>query len=92
MLTHRIGDVEVSNRAVGRAPALVVAAGVFALMATAATQGGWASRPPHELGPTTSGIGEALLTTYVLPFELASVVLLTALIAAVVLSRKEIRD
>ena len=92
MLTHRIGDVEVSNRAVGRAPALLVAAGVFALMATAATRGGWAARPPQELTPTTAGIGEALLTTYVLPFELASVILLAALIAAVVLSRKEIRD
>ncbi len=92
MLTHRIGDVEVSNRAVGRAPALVVAAGVFTLMATAATRGGWASRPSHELAPTTAGIGDALLTTYVLPFELASVILLAALIAAVVLSRKEIRD
>lgn len=91
MLTHRIGEVEVSNRAVGRAPALVVAAGVFALMAMAATQGGWATRELRELAPTTSGIGEALLTTYVLPFELASVILLAALIAAVVLSRKEIR-
>ena len=61
-------------------------------MTVAATQGGWASRPPQELLPTTAGIGEALLTTYVLPFELASVILLAALIAAVVLSRKEIRD
>jgi NADH-quinone oxidoreductase subunit J len=92
MLTHRIGDVEVSNRAVGRAPALVIAAGVFVLMATAVMRGGWAVRPPAPVAPTTAGIGEALLTTYVLPFELASLVLLAALIAAVVLSRKEIRD
>ena len=47
---------------------------------------------PAPLAPTTYGIGDALLTTYVLPFELASVVLLAALIAAVMLSRKEIRE
>jgi NADH-quinone oxidoreductase subunit J len=92
MLTHRIGDVEVSNRAVGRAPALVVVGGVFTLMVTAVMQGGWAAREIGPVAPTTAGIGEALLTTYVLPFELASVVLLAALIAAVVLSRKELRD
>ncbi len=92
MLTHRIGDVEVSNRAVGRAPALLIVAAVFGLMVTAATQGGWATTSVGLPEPTTAGIGEALLGTYVLPFELASVVLLAALIAAVVLSRKEIRE
>ena len=92
MLTHRIGDVEVSNRAVGRLPALLVAAGVFALMVTAARQATWGTAEPAPLAPTTYGIGDALLTTYVLPFELASVVLLAALIAAVMLSRKEIRE
>jgi NADH-quinone oxidoreductase subunit J len=45
-----------------------------------------------EALPTTYRIGEAFLTDYLLPFELASVVLLTALIGAVVLSRKELRD
>jgi hypothetical protein len=33
-----------------------------------------------------------LLDTYVLPFELASLVLLAALIGAVVISRQEVRD
>ena len=42
--------------------------------------------------PTTYAIGDGLLTSYVLPFELASVVLLAALIGAVVLSRKELKD
>jgi NADH-quinone oxidoreductase subunit J len=92
MLTHRIGDVEVSNRAVGRAPALLIVAGVFGLMATAVRSGGWATTDVGPPEPTTAGIGEALLGPYVLPFELASVVLLAALIAAVALSRKEIRE
>jgi len=92
MLTHRIGDVQVSNRAIGRLPALIVAAGAFSLMVTAAAQGKWSTKEAVPVEPTTYGIGDALLTTYVLPFELASVVLLTALVAAVMLSRKEIRE
>lgn len=92
MLTHRIGDVAVSNRAVGRAPALVVVGAVFGLMVTAVMRGGWAAKAVVAPEPTTAAIGNALLTTYVLPFELASVVLLAALIAAVALSRKEIRE
>jgi NADH-quinone oxidoreductase subunit J len=92
MLTHRIADVEVSNRAVGRAPALVIVTGVFGLMVTAVRPGGWATSGVAAPEPTTAGIGEALLGPYVLPFEIASVVLLAALIAAVALSRKEIRE
>lgn len=38
---------------------------------------------------STVGIGRALLTKYVLPFEVVSVVLLAALIGAIVIARKE---
>ncbi len=38
---------------------------------------------------STVGIGRALLTKYALPFEIVSVVLLSALIGAVVIARKE---
>jgi NAD(P)H-quinone oxidoreductase subunit 6 len=92
MLTHRIGDVEVSNRSVGRLPALLIAVGVFALMFAAVGRANWSAVEMRASEPTTYGIGNELLTTYVLPFELASVVLLAALIAAVMLSRKEIRE
>lgn len=92
MLTHRIGDVQVSNRAIGRVPALIIAVGVFGLMITATVQARWATREVTPVEPTTQGIGNALLTDYVLPFELASLVLLAALIAAVMLSRKEMRE
>ena len=45
-----------------------------------------------ELVPSTSAIGNALLSEYVLPFEVASVVLLAVLVGAIVLSRKEVRE
>jgi len=91
MLTHRIGDVNVSNRAVGRWPAIVIAGTVFLVMLAAMRRAGWKVVDPRVATPTIAGIGEELLGGYVLPFEIASIVLLAALVAAVMLSRKEIR-
>ena len=91
MLTHRIADVHVSNRAVGRGPAVVLVGVVFAWMGHAARAASWVLGEPGAPGPTTYGIGEALLTQYALPFEVASIVLLAALIGAVVVSRKEVK-
>ena len=92
MLTHQIADVEVSNRSVGRLPAAVIVGVVAASLGWAASSAPWKLVTPGDPEPTTYGIGESFLTTYLLPFELASVVLLTALIGAIVLSRKEVRD
>lgn len=39
--------------------------------------------------PTTSRLGDLLLTDYLLPFELASVLLLAALIGAIILARSK---
>jgi len=92
MLTHRIADVRISNRSVGGLPALLIIAFVGLVMGRAVLGANWhvadISNPPV---PTTYAIGNGFLTDYVLPFELASVVLLAALIGAVVLSRKELR-
>jgi len=92
MLTHRVADVRVSNRALGRWSTLLVIAAVGAMMGRALAITTWHQVDPLVPTPTTYGIGDGLLTSYVLPFELASVVLLAALIGAVVLSRKELKD
>jgi NADH:ubiquinone oxidoreductase subunit 6 (subunit J) len=42
---------------------------------------------PMETAPTTQGIGQLLLTDYLLPFEVASILLLAALIGAMRLAR-----
>jgi NADH-quinone oxidoreductase subunit J len=39
--------------------------------------------------PTTEAIGRSLLTTFVLPFEIASVLLLVAMIGAIVIARED---
>ena len=44
---------------------------------------------PPRLPETTPFLGRALLTTYALPFEVVSVLLLAAMVGAIVLARKE---
>ena len=91
MLTHRIADVRIPNRSVGTLPALVVIGTLGGVMGKAILGATWHAVPAGTPQPTTYAIGDGFLTTYLLPFELASVVLLAALIGAVVLSRKELR-
>ncbi len=92
MLTHRVGDVRISNRSLGRLPALVVMGLVGAVMLKAIRGTSWHQVVPGTPEPTTYAIGDAFLGPYILPFELASVVLLAALVGAVVLSRKELKE
>ncbi len=89
MLTQGVADVNVSNRAVGMAPALAVTILVGAVMLYALMRSGWPQGSTARLVPTTYGIGNAFLGPYVLPFEIASLVLLAALIGAIVISRQE---
>ena len=91
MLTQGIADVTVSNRAVGVIPGfatVAIAAGVM-LYAIMRTQ--WHQTASAAMTPTTYGIGNAFLGEYVLPFEVASLVLLAALLGAIVISRHEAR-
>ncbi|MCW5893433.1 MAG: NADH-quinone oxidoreductase subunit J [bacterium] len=90
MLTHRIAEAEVSNRAVGRGPAAVVVGLVLAALLRALGQTEWGTAELPPPAPTTYAVGMAFLGDYALPFEVASLVLLLALVGAVVVSRKEL--
>lgn len=92
MLTLRIADVRISNRSVGRLPAFVIIGFVGVVMGRALLATHWHTVAPGTPVPSTYAIGDGFLGEYLLPFELASVVLLAALIGAVVLSRKELRE
>jgi NADH-quinone oxidoreductase subunit J len=87
-----VADVRISNRDLGRWPTLAIMVVVGATMGEALRTTTWKMADPAAPVPTTYAIGDGFLTTYVLPFELASIVLLAALIGAVVLSRKELKD
>jgi NADH-quinone oxidoreductase subunit J len=92
MLTHRITDVQITNRAVGRVPALGVIGLFVLLLLQTIRETPWMRMKEVVYAPTTARIGDLFLQDYLLPFEFASVVLLAALIGAVVLSRKEIKE
>ena len=92
MLTHRITDVEITNRAAGRIPALIITGLFIYLLIQTVRQTPWVKVKEIAHQPTTAKIGDLFLENYLLPFELASLVLLAALIGAVVLSRKEIKE
>jgi NADH:ubiquinone oxidoreductase subunit 6 (subunit J) len=91
MLTQSIADIEVSNRSVAAPVGLLLSVGLFLVLLHALKGALWYSEEISELPASTYAIGNAFLGTYVLPFELASIVLLTVLVGAVVLSRKEVR-
>jgi NADH-quinone oxidoreductase subunit J len=92
MLTHRITDVEVTNRAAGRVPGLLIVAVFLVLLIQTIRETPWVRVKEVAHQSTTAKIGDLFLENYLLPFELASLVLLAAMIGAVVLSRKEIKE
>jgi NAD(P)H-quinone oxidoreductase subunit 6 len=92
MLTHRITDVKITNRAAGKIPALAIVGVLIGLLVQTIRQTPWAKAKEVLYTPTSAKIGDMFLQEYLLPFELASLVLLAALIGAVVLARKEIRE
>ncbi|OGQ82272.1 MAG: NADH dehydrogenase [Deltaproteobacteria bacterium RIFCSPLOWO2_12_FULL_60_19] len=92
MLTHRITDVQITNRSAGRIPGLVVVAILFVLLVQSIGETPWAKAKEVVYKATTASIGDLFLGDYLLPFELASLVLLAALIGAVVLARQEIKE
>ena len=90
MLTNRIGEVKVSNASMGWASGGLLAALVLGLLLVVAFEVPWAVRPMPAL-PTTAPLGNGLLQRWLLPFELASLILLATLIGAIIIARKEIR-
>ena len=92
MLTNRISEVNVSNNSLGLASGvalLVTTALVLIFVAVAAP---FVTREVPELAPTTAQIGDAFLSRWLLPFELASLILLATLVGAVVIARKELKE
>jgi len=68
-----------------------VCVGLFALLLRVALTTNWALPGPPPVGEeATIRIGEHLFTDYLLPFELASVLLLMAMIGAIVLARRDV--
>lgn len=68
---------------------LLVSAGFAVLMLGIYLRGAWPDEAPSVAGSNLTTVGNLLFTDYVVPFEVASVILLVALIGAVALSRRD---
>ena len=62
---------------------------VYAVSATGPT-GKMGSATPAQMSANVKSVGEMLLTRYLLPFEITTILLVAAIIGAVVLSKKKI--
>ena len=72
-----------------RVPALILALLVAFTLGYVAIDTEWVISDRNGFEETASVIGEALLDKYVLPFEIASVLLLVAMLGAIILVRPE---
>ena len=72
-----------------RLPGLVLAGLVAASVAFVAIETEWRVVTGGSFESTTTEIGEALLSPFVLPFEIASVLLVAAMIGAIVLVQED---
>ncbi|MBT3665688.1 NADH-quinone oxidoreductase subunit J [bacterium] len=87
MLTNKIKSVRISHKSMQQGVGGVVIFWFFIFLFLALTKAPWAVTEAIEPVGTVRGIGILLLTDYLLPFEIISVLLLGALIGAAVLSR-----
>jgi len=87
-LSNRISDVKISNPGRFRLPAAAICLVLFGVLSYVAVSTPFPVKTP-VYHPTTADIGELLMTRYLLPFEVASVLLLAALIGAAFLSRPD---
>jgi NADH-quinone oxidoreductase subunit J len=87
MLTHKIYDLDLRTETTQLLSGVIVAAGLFVILAATAVRTDWATaeRPP---APTTKEIGRLFMGQYLLPFEAASVLLLVALVGAAMIVRR----
>ncbi len=88
MLTNRIYSLELNTPKFQVVPGALVSATVFVILWTVIRMTPWKQASIVEEGPTTAKIGQSLMNQYVLPFEVASVLLLVALLGAAMLVRR----
>ena len=87
MLTNKIKSVRISHKSMQQGVGGAVALWLFIFLSLALSKAPWAISAAVEPSGTVRGIGILLLTDYLLPFEIISLLLLGALIGAAVLLR-----
>ena len=93
MLVNKQEDyVALPGRLLRKVATGVVCFGLFALLGTMVLATPWAldATSPAVIDNTTITLGEHFFSDYLLPFELASVLLLMAMVGAIILARRDL--
>lgn len=88
MLTHKISEMQLKAETFQFWPGLALTSVVFACLTFVMLKATWNTPAVQEMKPTTAAIGELFMKEYILPFEVASIFLLIALIGAAMLVRR----
>lgn len=88
MLTGKITDVNMPTKNLNQIPAVVFSLVLMGILIYTISSTVWKTGTVTKPEITINQIGKLLLTDYLLPFEVASIVLLVALIGAAMYSRK----
>lgn len=90
MLTYGIGDKKIIQTNNLKLPAGVIMLGLFSVLAVIIFKTTFPLTTGNlTTGDVTNSLGVSLLTKYVLPFEIVSVLLLMAMIGAIILAKEE---
>lgn len=89
MLTRQLGDKGLRQRNAQWGWALAGSAALLGVLGLILYRADWSLNPGSVPENSVQLIGENLLGTYLVPFEVASVVLLIALIGAIIIAREK---
>ena len=90
MLTNKISSVNISHTSVQKRMGALVILGFIGVLGFMIYNTPWIQLANSEPADTTRSIGNLLMIDYLLPFELASVLLLIAMVGAIVLARRDL--
>ena len=88
MLTTKITDTDLKTKNMNSFMSIVFVSGIIGILLFIIFTTKWNIKNPLANDETVSQIGVLLLTDYLLPFEIASIVLLVALIGSAMYARK----
>lgn len=87
MLTQRMVEADIRTGRIQFIPAMFAMVVLFGFLLYLIFDAPWKIQSPANFQDSTSGIGTLLMTEWLLPFEVASILLLAALVGAVSIAR-----
>lgn len=87
MLTQRMVEGEIRSGRIQFIPTMIAIGILFSLLMFVIFRTPWHIQGPANFQQTTAEIGRLLMTEWILPFEIASILLLAALVGSVSIAR-----